>query len=121
MNNSRLFRAFGYATRGILDVFLHCANMRIHLSAGATAIFFAFFLKISKIEWCLILLCIFVVMASEMMNSAIEYTVDLVTKEQKELARKAKDAAAGAVLIFAILSLFIAAIIFIPKIQWLLQ
>ncbi len=116
MNPLRIIRSFQHAFRGILDIFLHCPNMRIHILAALLAMVLAFILKISPMEWCLILTCVFVVIAAEMINSAIEYTIDLVTKEQKELAKKAKDAAAGAVLILAIFSLLTACIIFIPKI-----
>lgn len=77
---------------------------------------FGIFLKISKQEWvtCIILFCL--VIGSEMMNTAIEYTVNLAMPEKNEIAKKAKDISAGAVLIFAIGSAIIGLIIFIPKI-----
>ena len=95
--------------------------MRIHLIAAILAILLSFFLQITTIEWCLILICIFLVMAAEIFNSAIEYGIDLVTKEKQDLAKKAKDAAAGAVLVLAFLSLIVGAIVFIPKILMLVK
>ena len=95
--------------------------MRIHIVAAIFAIIISFVLKISSIEWCLILVCIFLVLAAEIFNSTIEYAIDLITKEKHELARKAKDAAAGAVLVLAVLALFVGAIVFTPKILILLK
>jgi diacylglycerol kinase (ATP) len=74
-----------------------------------------FVLHISQIEWFICLILFGLVMSLEMVNTAIEATVDLVTQERKPLAKKAKDVAAGAVLISAIMAAIIGCIIFIPK------
>jgi hypothetical protein len=94
--------------------------MKIHLVAASMSILLSIYLQLSTLEWCCILSCIFLVLAAEMLNSAIEYTVDLITSDYHELAKKAKDAGAGAVLLVSILALCIAGIIFIPKILRLL-
>ena len=70
---------------------------------------------ISPIEWCICLTLFGLVMALEMVNTAVEAVVDLVTEERKPLAKLAKDAAAGAVLIAAIMAAIAGMIIFIPK------
>jgi len=112
--------SFRFAINGIIDVCRHCNNMKIHLVAAAMSILLSIYLQLSTLEWCCILCCIFLVLAAEMLNSAIEYTVDLITSDYHELAKKAKDAGAGAVLLVSILALCIGCIIFIPKILRLL-
>ena len=67
-------------------------------------------------EWIICIILFGLVISAEIMNTAIEATVDLVTRERHPLAGKAKDTAAGAVLVLAIVSAIIGAIIFVPKI-----
>lgn len=67
------------------------------------------------IEWSIVVLLIGGMLALEMMNAAIERVVDLVTLENHPLAKHAKDLAAGAVLVYAISSVVIGLIIFVPK------
>ena len=69
----------------------------------------------TPVEWCICLTLFGLVMALEMVNTAVEAVVDLVTKERRPLAKLAKDAAAGAVLIAAIMAAIAGMIIFIPK------
>ena len=104
MNIKKTKNSFRYAVDGIRDVFRHCNNMKIHLVAAVMAIFLAIYLQLSTTEWCFIVLCILLVLAVEMLNSAIEYTVDLMSPDYHELAKKAKDAGAGAVLLVAVLA-----------------
>ena len=79
-----------------------------------------FFFEVSRWEWCLLILCVAVVLAAEAFNSALEYLVDLVSPGQHPLAGKAKDIAAGAVLIVAIGAALVGLLIFIPKaLLWL--
>ena len=91
-------------------------HAQVHIFGAILAILFGFYFKISPIEWCIIVLCIGMVVAAEAMNTAIEYIVDMVSPEYHELAGKAKDVAAGAVLLIAISAALVAAIIFLPKI-----
>ena len=74
-----------------------------------------FVFHITPVEWCICLTLFGLVMALEMVNTAVEAVVDLVTKERRPLAKLAKDAAAGAVLIAAIMAAIAGMIIFIPK------
>ena len=76
-----------------------------------------YFFEITKIEWIAIFLCIGLVLTAESLNTSIEYLTDLVTKDYHELAKKTKDAAAGAVLISAVIACFIGLYIFIPYIR----
>jgi len=112
--NKRL-QSFGYAFRGIRDVFGSEANMKIHIGITILVILCGAFFEISLTEWMFCLLCIGLVVGAEMMNTAIENVVDLASPEQHPLAGKAKDIAAGAVLICAIVSVIIGLLIFLPK------
>ena len=72
-------------------------------------------MKISLIEWALIIICIGLVFSAEAFNSAVERLVDLISPEQNHLAGVIKDLAAGAVLITAVAAFAVGIIIFIPK------
>ena len=108
-------RSFGYALKGIKVVFGKEANMNIHLIMMALVVICGFLFSISVTEWMLCIICFGVVISLEMMNSAIENLVDLVSPENNKLAGKAKDIAAGAVLVAAICSAIVGLIIFVPK------
>ena len=107
--------SFGYAFRGIREVFGSEANMKIHLVITFLVIISGIAFSISLIEWMFCLLCIGLVVGAEMINTAIENVVDLASPDQHPLAGKAKDIAAGAVLICAIISVIIGLLIFVPK------
>lgn len=108
--------SFVYAIQGIITSIKEERNIKIHLLAVVVTTVMGIIYKISNIEWMICILLFGMVISSELLNTAIENAVDLVTDEKKEFARKAKDAAAGAVLINAIISVIIACIIWIPKI-----
>ncbi|MDP4240234.1 MAG: diacylglycerol kinase family protein [Bacteroidota bacterium] len=107
--------SFRYAFRGICHVFGTEANMKIHLVVAALVIVCGVAFTISLTEWMFCLLCIGLVVGAEMFNTAIENVVDLASPELHPLAGKAKDIAAGAVLICAIISVIIGLFIFVPK------
>ena len=111
----RLIKSFGFAIKGIRLVFASEANIQIHLVISALVIICGFIFSISITEWLLCMLCMGVVIGLEMMNTAIEQLVDLVSPEKNPLAGKVKDIAAGAVLITVFFSVLIGLIIFIPK------
>lgn len=90
-------------------------NMQIHLIVAFLVIIAGFLLSISITEWLICLLCFGLVISAEMINSSIETIVDLISPEKNELAGKAKDIAAGAVLVTAVFSAAAGLIIFIPK------
>lgn len=111
-----LYRSFGYAFEGIFSGIKKERNMKIHCSAMIFVIGAGFFLKISLTEWSLCITLFGLVMALELVNTSIEAVVDLVTQESKPLAKLAKDTAAGAVLIAAIMAAVTGCIIFLPKV-----
>ncbi len=112
---NKLIKSFGYAIKGIKSVFGSEANMKIHGFVGFVVVICGIIFKISINEWLLCLLCFGLVLSMELVNTAIETIVDLVSPDQNPLAGKAKDIAAGAVLISAIISATIGLIIFVPK------
>ena len=117
----RLRKSFGYAFKGIDDVIKHEPNMKIHVVVAILVVIMAFILKVSIIEWIVLVLLIGAVLAAETINTTIENLVDMYTKEYDEKAKIVKDTAAGTVLILAITSTIIGLIIFIPKIIYLLE
>lgn len=100
-----LFRSFKYAFEGIFSSVLSERNMRIHI---VCMIYMYSFLSLtdwfvlSRTDWAILFIANAIVVMGELINTAIESAVDLATKEIKPLAKKAKDAAAGAVLVGAI-------------------
>ena len=114
----KFFKSFGYASEGILHAFKSELNFKVHILATIIVIFAGLMTGLSMSEWLVIILLFGGMLALEMVNSAIERTVDAITVNRDPLAKQAKDLAAGAVLIFAITSAIIGLFIFIPK--WLL-
>ena len=89
--------------------------MKMHAVMTVLVVIAGFFFHISMTEWCICLGLFGLVMALELVNTAVESVVDLVTEERKPLAKVAKDTAAGAVLIAAIMAAVIGLIIFVPR------
>jgi len=112
----RLIDSFKYAFNGFQSAWKSEQNLRIHTFSAIVIIFLSIYLNISAIEWMFVLLVIGGMFSLELMNTAIERTVDLVTKEFHPIAKQAKDIAASAVLLFSIISILIGMIIFLPKI-----
>ena len=108
--------SFRFAFKGLADLFISQPNARIHGVATIIALILGGILGLSKIEWCLIILCIFAVLAAEAFNTALEYLTDLVSPEYHVLAGKTKDVAAAGVLLTAFGALIIGIIIYLPKI-----
>ena len=117
----RLKKSFGYAFKVIDDVISNEPNMKIHVSVVILVVITAFLLKISMIEWIILVLLIGLVLAAEIINTTIENLVDMYTKDYNERAKVVKDTAAGTVLILAITSAIIGLMIFVPKIILVLE
>ena len=101
VQDSRIWAAFDYAFQGILCATRTQRNMRIHLVAAALAMFAVLYLRLERAYVALVVICIALVIALELVNTAIEAVVDLMTVAHHPLAKIAKDAAAGAVLVMA--------------------
>ncbi|WP_042458522.1 diacylglycerol kinase family protein [Neobacillus dielmonensis] len=119
--NDHIFQSFSYAAAGIITGIKQERNMRFHLCSATVVLFVSCYLSISKTEWLIILVAIGGMFALELMNSAIERVVDLVTSDFHPLAKQAKDLAAGAVFVYALICLIIGLIIFMPYIYKLFK
>lgn len=112
---ARRLESFRCAVEGVRVIVATQAHARIHLLAACLVVGTAWLLDASYSEWCLLLLVIGLVWVAESINTAIEFAVDLASPVHHPLAGKAKDAAAGAVLLAAFIAAVIGAIIFLPK------
>lgn len=111
-----LYKSFGYAFEGIFTGIKKERNMKIHCLAMLCVVAAGLLLRISISEWCLCLVLFGLILSLELVNTAVEAVVDLVTEEKRPLAKLAKDTAAGAVLIAAIMAAGAGLLIFVPKI-----
>ena len=107
VHDNRLWAAFDYAFSGILYATRTQRNMRIHLIAASLAIVATLYLRLDRAYVALVVLCIAMVIALELVNTAIEAVVDLMTVAHHPLAKIAKDAAAGAVLVVSMASVIV--------------
>ena len=96
--------SFGYAFEGIWTGIRNERNMKIHCLAIIFVTLAGTLFQITAVEWCICLLLFALVAGLELVNTAVEAVVDLVTEEKKPLAKTAKDTAAGAVLFAAVIS-----------------
>lgn len=95
-------------------------NMRIHIGVAVLTLIGARLLQFPLVHWLVLLLVIAGIFVLEVINSAIERTVDLITEEFHPLAKRAKDMAAAAVLIYSFFAVIIGLILFIPPLLRLL-
>jgi diacylglycerol kinase len=116
-----LLRSFGYAAEGVWLLVRTQRNAKIHLALAALALALAALLRISRVEWLVLLLTIALVVGAEGLNTAIEAVVDLASPDYHPLAKRAKDVAAGAVLVIAVCAVFVGALIFLPYLFALLS
>ena len=108
-----LIRSFYNAFAGIGRTIITQRNMKIHLSFAVFALVVSFLLRLEPLEWVVICILIALVLLLECLNTAIEAVIDRQSTEPHPLSRNAKDAAAAAVLIAAILSVVVGLIIYI--------
>ena len=109
--------SFGHAISGIGTLVSTQPHARFHGLATLLAVGLGFFLRLSTFEWAGILGAVAMVWVAEALNTAIEFLADEVTLERKPLIKKAKDTAAGAVLIAACCAALIGSLIFIPHVS----
>ena len=108
--------SFKFAFNGLWLLLKNEHNARIHILAAIVAVAMGIILKINPYEWSLLIIVIGIVFLTELLNSSLETLADIVNPEWNEKIRNVKDYAAAAVLISAITSIIVGAIIFIPKI-----
>lgn len=110
-----------FALEGWMAFFSKETNGQIQLCVAVAVIIAGFVFGLSAIEWVIILGCIGLILALEMVNSAIEKLCDLVHPEKHPTIKFVKDVAAGAVLWASVITVVIGAIIFLPKVILLIQ
>lgn len=113
-NIKKRLNSFGYALKGITAAFRYEPNMKLHVVAAVSVIFLGWFFGIKTSDWCWIILAIGLVWMAEIFNTALEKLTDLVSPHYNPIAGKAKDLAAGAVLMAAFTALAIGMLIFWP-------
>ncbi len=114
-----LHLSFVYALRGIGGAVLRERNLRIHLAAGAAALWTARYFALTSAEWALLVLTIGIVITCELFNTAVERLTDLAARRHEHpLAAAAKDIAAGAVLVSAFASVAVALLLMNDPAAW---
>ena len=117
----RLKSSLGFAYEGIKYSFKDEQSIKIHFLVSILVIIASIIFRISIIEWIIVIFCIGLMLAFELINTSIEAVVDLITEEKKPLAKVAKDVIAGASVVFALTSVIIGIIIFLPKLIFVLK
>ena len=112
----KLINSFSYALRGLKVLALAERNFKLELAIASLVVFIALFLRLSFLEWGLVILAISLVFLAELFNTAIEKTLDFIHPQRSEKIRDIKDLSAGAVLVSAFFAFCIGLIILLPKI-----
>lgn len=112
MKNNSLIKSFKYAFIGIFTALKTERNLLIHITIMTLVIIFGIIFKLGLLEWFILIILFIIVISAELFNTAIELVVDLASPEKHPLAKKAKDIAAGAVLVTAIGAAIIGIILF---------
>lgn len=117
MGNRKLIDSFNDAIDGIIYTLKTQRNMRIHFATAIGVLLLSLFFKLSKLEVLILFFTISLVIIAEMVNTSIEAAIDLITDRYHELAKIAKNVAAGAVFIASLNAILVAYIIFFDKLN----
>ncbi|SHK14954.1 diacylglycerol kinase [Tepidibacter formicigenes] len=117
MRAKKLINAFNCAIDGIIYTLKNERNMKIHYLIAVSILFLSLFFDLSRFEMIILFFTISLVIISEMINTAIEKSIDLFTKDYHELAKIAKDVSAGAVLISSLNSIVVGYLLFFDRIN----
>ncbi len=116
----RFFRSFGYSIEGLKYAYKYEQSMLVHVIATICVVAANFFFHVSGMEWLVTLLAIGMVLAAELINTAIEAVVDLVTLDIHPLAKIAKDCGSAATFVLAIMAAAMGVVVYVPYIMNLL-
>ena len=111
---SRLLKSFSYALKGLGRIFREEQNLRVQSIIAIISLVIGFILRISAVEWCLIIFAIVLVILMETVNSAVERMADVLKPRIHSYVKEMKDIMAAAVMIASLLSIAVGLIIFIP-------
>lgn len=109
-------KSFGYAMHGVRAAFDDGRNLKIQTAVALAVLVLGFFFSLQRWEWCVVLLCMALVFSLEIMNSALENLVDVVSPGWTDAAGRIKDMAAAAVLVSSVFASIVGVIIFWPYI-----
>ncbi len=112
----KLINSFTYPIKGLKYAYRNEQNLAVDVGVSIIVLIASFIFKLSLTEWVVVIFTIGAVISLELVNTAIEATVDLVTEEYHPLAKVAKDTAAAAVFLIAIVAFIVGIIIFLPKV-----
>ena len=107
--------SLGCAARGLRYAATTQRNLRIHLAAGTAAIAAGWWLQLDPVEWAVLGLTVTLVLVAELLNTAVEVLVDLVSPERRQQAMLIKDMTAGAVLVCCLNALLVGAVLLLPR------
>jgi diacylglycerol kinase len=113
--------AFGHALRGLCVLIATQSHARLHLLCTVAVIIAGVYFHLRRWEWVAILICIGIVWMAEALNTALEFLADEVSLDHRERIGKAKDVAAGGVLITALIAVAVAALVFVNHLPALLR
>lgn len=114
MHSRNLLEAFRFALSGLWYTLRTQRNMRIHILAAGTVLVFGLWLRLSSDQWAILVATMGLVLVSEMVNTVVESIVDLACPEYHSLAKTAKDAMAGTVVLAAMLAVIVGVLILGP-------
>lgn len=110
----RLLRRFKFAFMGLKTMSKKDMHVLAHMVITVLVVLLGLIFELEKLEWLFIISAIFAVLVTEVMNTGVEYTVDLVTEDFHKYAKAAKDVSAAAVLLACLYAIIIGFVIFIP-------
>ena len=113
-------RSFANALAGLWDVWRTQRNARIQVGAALAVVVVGLFLGLSLTDWAILTLTIGLVLAAECLNTVVEVLVDLVSPDYHELAKLAKDASAGTVLLLSVMSVIVGLLVLGPPLARML-
>ena len=116
----KITRSFAHAFSGLKKTYKSERNFKIHIFSACLVLLLCLFLGISRLEWVIILLVISMVIALEMVNTALEKIVDAISLEKKQILGDIKDISAGAVLVISLISVITGLLILGPPLMELL-
>src|SRR5574344_3044443 len=112
----RLRNSFSYAADGLKEAYKHEQTVWLYIPVFLAVVICGIMFNLSTTEWIIIIMILGTIYTMELINTAVEKTVDLATDKYHPLAKTAKDTVSAAVLIYAIMSVIVGLIIFVPKI-----
>jgi diacylglycerol kinase (ATP) len=120
LNYRGVVRSFRFAWRGLVFLLLSQPNARVHAAATAAVVIVGLLLRLSAIEWCVILAATAAVWVAEALNTSVELLADAVAPSMHPLVERAKNVAAGAVLVASIAAVGVALLVTVPRL-WALM